>query len=106
MAAASRICFDYRRALTKELRDDPRLLADTALHLLSALDLIRHVPVAEARAANPAGTARVWRLMPAAARFRNPHVVITQPRLGDDDEPGGDEPNSDAPDVGETDEEV
>jgi uncharacterized protein (TIGR02678 family) len=106
MAAASRICFDHRRALTKELRDDPRMLADAALHLLGALDLIRREPAAGAKTGNPADAARVWRLMPAAARFRNPKIVITQPRLGDGDESGSGEPDGDAPDVGETGEEA
>jgi uncharacterized protein (TIGR02678 family) len=59
----------YPRAITKELKDQASLQR-ASTELLTALDLLR-----------PGERADTWRLMPAAARFRNPAVVSVTARL-------------------------
>jgi uncharacterized protein (TIGR02678 family) len=76
VAAAEAIRTQYPKAMTTAFREEPALLADAAIALLSELDLIR--PLGEGR----------WRLMPPAARFRGPRVVAAQQRL--DADAGGD----------------
>jgi len=61
--AAVEVRARYPKAMTNDLRVQGRL-ASTAIELLTALDLLR-----------PAGKPGTWRLMPPAARFRNPTVV-------------------------------
>ena len=62
LMAAAEVREAYPRAMTTAL-DTPASVADHALELLLALDLLRPGPAE--------GT---WRLMPAAARFRDPRV--------------------------------
>lgn len=61
--AAVEVRARHPKAMTNDLRVQGRL-ASTSIELLTALDLLR-----------PAGEPGTWRLMPPAARFRNPTVV-------------------------------
>lgn len=70
-AAAAEVAARYPRALTTSFREDPADLAEAAVVILAELDLIR-----------PADGG--WRVMPVAARFRGPSVVIAQQRIEDE----------------------
>lgn len=70
-AAAEAVGVTYPKALTNELKE-PGAVRDRTVHLLVALDLLR-----------PRGPG-VWRVMPAAARFRDPTVRAVTARLTDE----------------------
>ncbi|MFF5987047.1 DUF2398 family protein [Prauserella flavalba] len=71
-AAAAEFRARYPKALTKELKE-PGAVRDRAERLLAALDLIR-----------PTGRGG-WRIMPAAARFRDPKIEAVAQKLTDED---------------------
>jgi uncharacterized protein (TIGR02678 family) len=69
-AKAEMIRRKFPRAITSAFRDQVEALEQAAVDVLSSLDLIR-----------PLGPGR-WRIMPVAARFRNPRVAeSTQMRI-------------------------
>lgn len=70
-AAADEVRERYPKSLTNELKE-PGAVRERAIELLVALDLLR-----------VAGQG-TWRLMPAAARFRNPEVQAVQARMTED----------------------
>ena len=68
LAAATDVAGRHPKAMTAAFRDDPAQLADATAVILAELDLLR-------------ADGEAWRVMPAAARFRNPKVVLTQQRI-------------------------
>lgn len=71
VAAATDVAVRHPRAMTAAFREDPAQLAEAAATILGELDLLRR-------------DGDGWRVMPAAARFRNPKIVSTQARIEDD----------------------
>lgn len=70
--AAADVVARFPKAMTAAFREDPGRLAEVAVVILAELDLLRRAESG-------------WRVMPVAARFRDPAVMAIQQRIEDEE---------------------